>query len=78
MGDAPAPCRGDREGFERVLSRCGHHEHPLLRYTRAYLYEDNQALATDSLAAVAELRRMGEPHLAGLTELAGVASGPLV
>lgn len=68
---------GDREGFERVLGRYGYREHPLLRYTRAYLYEDNEALATHSPAAVAELRRMGEPHLAALTELAGVASGLL-
>ncbi len=68
---------GDRDGFERVLGRYGHREHPLLRYTRAYLYEDNEALATHSPAAVAELRRMGEPHLAALTELAGVASGLL-
>ena len=66
---------GDRDGYESVVVRYGHREHPLLRYTHAYLYDDGAALSADSPAAVAELRRMGEPHLAALIELAGVASG---
>ena len=66
---------GDRQGYELVVGRHGHRDHPLIAYTRAYLYEDSTALSSVSPAAVAELRRMGEPHLASLVELAGVASG---
>lgn len=66
---------GDRRGYEMVVGRHGHRGHPLIAYTHAYLYEDSTALSSVSPVAVAELRRMGEPHLASLVELAGVASG---
>ena len=66
---------GDRQGYERVVGRHGHRDHPLIAYTRAYVYEDSAGLSSVAPAAVAELRRMGEPHLASLVELAGVASG---
>ena len=66
---------GDRESYELLVGRHGHTDHPLIAYTRAYLYEDSPALSRISPAAVAELRRMGEPHLASLIELTGVASG---
>jgi hypothetical protein len=48
-----------------------------MRFTRAYLYEEGDALLEWSRQAVTELRRHGEDHPAALTELAGVASGLL-
>ena len=66
---------GDRPGYELVVGRYGHQDNPLIKYTRAYLYDDSSALSAISPAAVAELHRMGEPHLAALIELSGVASG---
>ncbi|WP_407343180.1 BTAD domain-containing putative transcriptional regulator [Pengzhenrongella phosphoraccumulans] len=66
---------GDRRGYEVLVGRYGHRDDPLIEYTRAYLYDDGSALSTISPSAVAELYRIGEPHLAALIELAGVASG---
>ncbi|WP_218041615.1 BTAD domain-containing putative transcriptional regulator [Acrocarpospora macrocephala] len=68
---------GDHDGYERLVRRYGQPDHPLIRYTRAYLYEDGEAQRESAAEAVAWLRRMGEDHAAALTEIAGVASGLL-
>lgn len=66
---------GDREAYNTLAHRYVDPDHPLLRYTHAYLYENIDALSRWSPEAVAWLRQRGEDHLAALTELAGVASG---
>ncbi|WP_218038363.1 BTAD domain-containing putative transcriptional regulator [Acrocarpospora pleiomorpha] len=68
---------GDHDGYERLVRRHGRPDHPLIRYTRAYLYEDGEAQRESAAEAVAWLRRIGEDHAAALTEIAGVASGLL-
>jgi predicted ATPase/DNA-binding SARP family transcriptional activator len=66
---------GGHDGYERLVHRYGEPDHPLIRYTRAYLYGDGEALRDSSPEAVTWLRRKGEDHAAALTEIAGVASG---
>ncbi|MHA6783122.1 AfsR/SARP family transcriptional regulator [Pseudonocardia saturnea] len=67
---------GDRDGFERLVRRHGEPEHALIRYLRAQLDDDGEALAGCSAEAVAWLRRSGEDYAAALTEIGG-ASGLL-
>lgn len=67
----------DDEAYERVIGRYGYTDHPLIRYTHAYLYEDDEETADASPAAVAWLRDQGEHKAAGLVEVAGVAAGML-
>src|SRR5699024_2218701 len=62
----------DEPGYERLVQRHGHTEHPLIRYTHAYLYDD--ADLETNRAAVTWLRNHGESHAADLVEIAGVAS----
>lgn len=64
---------GDRHAYERLVDRHGHRDHPLIRYTHAYLYEED--LTVPSPAAVAWLREQGEDHAADLVEVAGMGSG---
>jgi predicted ATPase/DNA-binding SARP family transcriptional activator len=67
---------GDHDGYERLLHRYGEPDHALVRYTRAYLYDDGEAVGECSAEAVAWLRLHGEDHTAALTEIGG-ASGLL-
>lgn len=67
---------GDRDGFERLVRRHGEPDHALIRYMRAQLDDDGEALTDCSAEAVAWLRRNGEDYAAALTEIGG-ASGLL-
>ena len=65
---------GDHQAYQRLAHRYGKADHPLVRYTRAYLYDDGEALLECSTEAVAWLRSHGEDHAAVHVEIAGVAS----
>ena len=65
---------GDHQAYERLVHRYGKPDHPLVRYTRAYLYDDGEALRECSREAVAWLRSHGEEQAAVHVEIAGVAS----
>lgn len=58
------------------MHRCGAPDHPLIRYARVYVVDDDDALLELAPRAVAELRRLGEDHLAEHTEI--YAAGPLL
>ena len=47
---------GDHQAYERLVHRYGRPDHPLVRYTRAYLYDEGEALRQCSPEAVAWLR----------------------
>jgi predicted ATPase len=66
---------GQHDAYERVVQRYGHADHPLIRFTHAYLYEDGQDLYASSPAAASWLRQQGEDHAADLVELFGVVAG---
>jgi len=66
----------DHDAYERLVHRCGEPDHPLIRYARAYVASDDDALVELVPQAVAELRRLGENHLAEHTEI--YAAGPLL
>jgi predicted ATPase/DNA-binding SARP family transcriptional activator len=66
---------GDQSAYESLVQRHRGPDHPLIRYTRAYLDGDGAALSAWSPSAVSWLQGRGENHAAALTELAGVASG---
>ena len=66
---------GDHQAYERLVRRYGKPDHPLVRYSRAYLYDDGEALRVCSPEAVAWLRSHGEDDAAVHVEIAGVASG---
>ena len=66
---------GDHDAYERLVRRYGKPGHPLIRFTRAYLYDDGEALLECSPGAVAWLRSHGEDQAAVHVEIAGVASG---
>ncbi|WP_205346936.1 AfsR/SARP family transcriptional regulator [Pseudonocardia broussonetiae] len=67
---------GDRYGFERLVRRHGEPDHALIRYLRAQLDDDGEALTGCCAEAVAWLRCSGDDYTAALTELGG-ASGLL-
>ena len=64
----------DHEGYERLVNRYPAPNHPVVRYTRAYLYDDGSALRDSAAEAVVWLRQHGEDYVAGHEELGGVAS----
>ena len=64
----------DHQAYERLVQRYGKPDHPLVRYTRAYLYDDGEALRKCSPEAVAWLRSHGEENAAVHAEIAGLAS----
>ena len=66
---------GDHQAYERLVSRYGQPDHPLLRYSRAYLYDDGEALRQYAPEAVASFRSHDEDDAAVHAEIAGVASG---
>jgi hypothetical protein len=57
-----------------IVQRYGHADHPLIRFTHAYLYEDGRDLCTSSPAAASWLREQGEDHAAGIDLPAGIYS----
>ena len=63
----------DHDGYERLVRGVGDPAHPLVRFTRAFLYDNGADLKRYSPAAVAWLRRRGEDHPAALAEIGGVA-----
>lgn len=67
---------GDRDGLEQLIRRHREPDHVLIRYLRAQLDDDGEALAGCSAEAVAWLRRNGDDYAAALTEI-GRASGLL-
>ena len=66
---------GERDLYERLVRRHGAADHPLVRYTRAYIEDDGEALIGDAPAAVAWLRGHGQDFPAELVETGGVAAG---
>ena len=62
----------DRAGFERLVSRYGEPDVPMIRFARQFIEGDYDRLATSGREAVAELRRQGEHHVADLFEIAGL------
>ena len=55
---------GDHQAYERLVSRYGQPDHPLLRYSRAYLYDDGEALRQYAPEAVAWFRSHDEDDAA--------------
>ena len=66
---------GDGDRFDGLVNRYGDPQHPLLRYSRAFLDDDGDALLRYAPAAVAWLRGRGADHAAELAEIGGVAAG---
>ena len=66
---------GDHDRYEGLVHRYGDPDHPLVRYTRAYLYDDGDGLTRYAPDAVAWLRGHGEDYPAELAETGGVAAG---
>ena len=66
---------GDHDRYEGLVHRYGDPDHPLVRFTRAYLYDDGDALSKCAPEAVAWLRSHGQDYAAELAEIGGVASG---
>jgi predicted ATPase/DNA-binding SARP family transcriptional activator len=64
---------GDRDGYARLVHRYGEPDHPLIRYTRAYLHDDGETLTECTPKAVAWLRGQGEHHVAAVTEIGGLS-----
>jgi predicted ATPase/DNA-binding SARP family transcriptional activator len=58
----------DPEGFDRLAARFGPPDHLLVRHARAFAHDDYPALAELGPLAVDELHRLGQHHLAELTE----------
>ncbi|MFW6090715.1 MAG: AfsR/SARP family transcriptional regulator [Actinomycetota bacterium] len=65
---------GDHAAYHGLIHRHGHTDHPVIRFTHAYLYDDGEDGYRSSLAAVAWLREQDENNAANLVEVAGVAS----
>jgi len=66
---------GDHDRYEGLVHRYGDPNHPLVRYTRAYFYDDGEGLTRYAPDAVAWFRRHGEDYAAELAETGGVAAG---
>ena len=66
---------GDHDRYEGLVHRYGDSHHPLVRYTRAYLYDDGDKLTKCAPDAVAWLRGHGQDYPAELAETGGVAAG---
>jgi predicted ATPase/DNA-binding SARP family transcriptional activator len=66
---------GDDDRYERLVHRYGDPDHPLLRYSRAYLDDDGDSLLRQAPVAVAWLRGRGADLAAELAEIGGVAAG---
>jgi len=66
---------GDHGRYEGLVHRYGDPNHPLVRYTRAYIDDDGDDLTRYAPDAVAWLRQRGENYAAELAETGGVAAG---
>ena len=66
---------GDHDRYEGLVHRYGDPHHPLVRFTRAYLYDDGDGLTKCAPDAVAWLRGHGQDYPAELAETGGVAAG---
>ena len=66
---------GDHDRYEGLVHRYGDPDHPLVRFTRAYLYDDGDGLTKCAPDAVAWLRGHGQDYPAELAETGGVAAG---
>lgn len=64
----------DAEAYELLVTRHSVTDHPLIRYARAYIYDDGEAGYDAACAALRWLRDHGEDHVAGLVEIAGVGA----
>ncbi|RVX41547.1 putative ATPase [Nonomuraea polychroma] len=60
---------GNPAGYDDLVNRGGQPDRPLSGYARAYAGGDGQALSRWLPAAVADLRRQGEPYVAAFLEL---------
>jgi predicted ATPase/DNA-binding SARP family transcriptional activator len=67
----------DRDGFERLVQRYGAPDHPRVHHARALVYQDNDALLRWCPQVAAELRRIGDDHLAQLSDI-GVPRAMLI
>ena len=66
---------GNREAFEALVERYGHHEHPLVQVCRWYLYEDGAAMLAAGPAAVDWLRTQDHAHAADHMAMTAIGSG---
>jgi hypothetical protein len=62
----------DIAGYERLVGRYGEPDHPMIRYARAFLHDDLEAMAKSAAESITEQRRRGEHHVADLNELVAV------
>jgi predicted ATPase/DNA-binding SARP family transcriptional activator len=65
---------GDHTGWDTLLARYGHRDHPVIRFNTAYLDETSEASHAASPVAILWLRDHGEDHAADLIEISGVAT----
>ncbi len=59
----------DVEGYQRLVGRYGEPDHPMIRYSRAFLSDDYAVMADSARQSMVELRRHGQHHIANLNEL---------
>jgi predicted ATPase/DNA-binding SARP family transcriptional activator len=62
----------DRDGFERLVSRFGEPDHPMIRFARGFVYSDYGIMGDCAHAALAELRRNGDDYVADMFEIVGL------
>jgi predicted ATPase len=62
----------DRAGYEHLVGRYGEPDHPMIRYARAFLYDDYALRAESASMSVIELRQRGEHYIADVNELVAV------
>jgi hypothetical protein len=66
---------GDHDRYEALVQRFGDPDHPLVRYSRAFIHDDGDGLIRDAPDALAWLRGRGAGHPAELAEIGRVAAG---
>ncbi len=59
----------DIAGYERLVSRYGEPDDPMIRYARGFLDDDLAAMAESAAQATVEQRLRGDHHLANVNEL---------
>ncbi len=67
----------DHQAYELLLQRHDVQDHALVEFTRALVYDDDEAMLGIGEGAVVELRRLGQHHAAELIHLSGVV-GPML
>lgn len=68
----------DHDRYSGLIHGYGDPHHPLVRFTRAYFYDDGAGLMSYAAEAVAWLRQKGENYAAELAETGGVAAGLMI